>query len=191
MNSRPQRQRGITLVTALIMLVLLTLMAVTAFHIGSSQTTIVSNAQHREEALDAAQQAVDKVLNSANFMSNPSAAIPASNCSGGGTNTWCVDVNGDGTADVTVALTPQPKCISGAAIKNSELDFSKTDDLACSTGQSQTFGVEGSTNTNSLCAKSNWEVTAQATDAVTNTSATVVQGVSARIANTDLTNNCP
>jgi Tfp pilus assembly protein PilX len=186
----PVRQRGITLVTALIMLVLLTLMAVTAFHIGSSQTVIVANAQHHDEALDAAQQAVDAVLNSANFMTNPTAAIASSNCSGGGTNSWCVDVNGDGTPDVKVVLTPAPGCISGAAIKNSELDFTKTDDLACSTGQSQTFGVEGSTNTNSLCAKSNWEVTAVASDTATNTSVTVVQGVSARIANTDLSNNC-
>jgi hypothetical protein len=102
-----------------------------------------------------------------------------------------VDVNGDGVKDITVALTPQPKCLQGWGINNSALDLSKTDDLACSTGQSQTFGVEGSTSTNSLCAQSGWEITAAASDTVTNTKVTVVQGVASRIAATDLTNNCP
>jgi Tfp pilus assembly protein PilX len=188
---RAHGQRGITLVTALIMLTLLTLMAITAFHIGASQTIIVSNAQHREEATDAAQQAIDIVLNSSNFETTPSAAIPSSNCSGNAANKWCVDVNGDGTADITVALTPDPKCVKGWTISNGSLDLSKSEDLACSTGQSQTFGVEGSTSTNSLCAQSGWEVTAVATDTTTNTKVTIVQGVSSRIANTSLTNNCP
>lgn len=187
----PVRQRGITLVTALIMLVLLTLMAVASFHLGSSQTIIVSNAQHRDEAMDAAQQAIDTVLNSANFMTNPAAAIPASNCSGGGANTWCVDVNGDGVKDITVALSPAPKCIQAAPISNSTLDFTKSEDLACSVGAAQNCGVEGSCNSDSLCAASGWEVKAVATDAATHTSVTVVQGVSARIAATAVATNCP
>ena len=189
----PIRQRGITLITALIMLVLLTLMAITAFHIGSSQSVIISNSQHREEATDAAQQTIDTVLNSANFMTNPAAAIVNSDstCAGGAANNLCVDVNGDGTKDITVALSPQPKCTEGWNINNSSLDLSQSDDLACSTGQGQTFGVEGSSNTASLCAQSGWEVTAAATDNTTNSKVTIVQGVSARIAATDLTNNCP
>jgi Tfp pilus assembly protein PilX len=185
------KQRGITLVTSLIMLVLLTLMAITAFHLGNSQTVIVANAQHRDETMDAAQQAIDTVLNSSNFMVNPAAAIATSNCPGGGANTWCVDVNGDGTADIKVALSPVPKCISGAPIANSTLDFkNKPEDVACSIGVNQTFGVEGSTSQNSLCAQSGWEITAAATDTVTNTSVTVVQGTASRIATTDLNNNC-
>jgi Tfp pilus assembly protein PilX len=189
---RPARQRGITLVMALIMLVLLTLMAITAFHIGTSQTVIVSNAQHREEAVQAAQQAIDSVLNSPNFMTNPSAAIINSNssCASGAANNMCVDVNGDGTADITVALSPKPACVEGWNISNSNLNLSTSNGLACSTGQSQTFGVEGSTNTNSLCAQTTWEVTAVATDSVTNTKATVVQGASAMTAATNLTNYC-
>ena len=192
-HTPPVRQRGITLITALIMLVLLTLMAITAFHIGSSQSVIISNSQHREEATDAAQQTIDTVLNSANFMTNPAAAIVSSDstCAGGAANNLCVDVNGDGTKDITVSLTPQPKCTEGWNINNSSLDLSVSDDLACSTGQGQTFGVEGSSNTYSLCAQSGWEVTAAASDNTTNSKVTIVQGVSARIAATDLTNNCP
>lgn len=188
---RPARQRGITLVVGLIMLVILTLMAIAAFHMGSSQTAIVGNAQHRSEATDAAQQAIDTVLNSSNFMVNPAAAIPAGNCTGGAANTLCVDVNGDGVGDVTVTLAPQPKCISGAPINANTLDFSKPEDLACAAGSQQAFGVQGAAAGNSLCANSNWEITAAAADSATNTKVTVVQGVSARIATTDLTNNCP
>ena len=185
------RQRGITLVIGLIMLVLLTLIAIAAFHMGSAQQAIVSNAQHRSEAIDAAQQAIETVVNSANFMVNPSAAIPTSNCPGGGSNTLCTDVNGDGTPDIKVTLSPQPTCISGAPINASTLDFSNPQDLGCASGSQQSFGVQGATSGDSLCAQSNWAVTAVANDIATNTNVTVVQGISARIATTDLTNNCP
>lgn len=188
---RRARQRGVTLVIGLIMLVLLTLMAVAAFHMGTSQTAIVSNAQHRGEATDAAQEAINTVLNSSNFMINPAAAIPNSNCTGGGANSLCVDVNGDGVGDVTVTLVPQPKCISGAPINASTLNFSNASDLACASGVQQNFGVQGAASGASLCANSNWEITAAAKDAATNTNVTVVQGVAARIATTDLANNCP
>jgi Tfp pilus assembly protein PilX len=188
------RQRGITLVTALIMLVLLTLMAITAFHIGSSQTIIVSNAQHRDEALDAAQQAIDKVINSPDFMSTPAAAISSTvtNCSGGAANTWCVDVNGDGTSDIKVALTPTPKCVTGAAISNDKLDIvTNADDQQCLTPQGQEcLGMPGGCPSTSLCADATWEVSAKASDTTTNTNVTVVQGVSSRMWKTDLDTNC-
>jgi Tfp pilus assembly protein PilX len=185
------RQRGITLVVGLIMLVLLTLMAIAAFHMGTSQTEIVANAQHRSEATDAAQQAIDTVLNSSNFMIDPAAAIPASNCPGGGANSLCVDLNGDTVGDVKVTLAPAPTCISGAPINANTLDFSKAEDLACASGSQQSFGVQGAATGNSLCANSNWEIAAAAADTATKTKVTVVQGVAARIATTDLANNCP
>lgn len=197
MRSRARRltprahERGVTLVIGLIMLVLLTLMAVAAFQMGTSQTAIVSNAQHRGEATDAAQQAINTVLNSSNFMINPAAAIPNSNCAAGGANSLCVDVNGDGTPDVTVTLSPQPTCVSGAPINSSTLDFTSANDLACAGGSQQNFGVQGATSGASLCANSNWEITAAANDAATKTNVTVVQGVAARVAATDLANNCP
>jgi Tfp pilus assembly protein PilX len=187
-------QRGITLVTALIMLVLLTLMAITAFHVGTSQTIIVSNAQHRDEALDAAQQAIDKVLNSPDFMSAPASAIPstATNCPDGAANSWCVDVNGDSVADVKVALTPPPKCMYGAAISNSALDIvANPTDQQCLTPQGQEcLGMPGGCPSTSLCADANWEISAVASDTATNTSVTVVQGVSTRMWKTDLDTNC-
>lgn len=173
----------------LIMLVLMTLLAIAAFNIGSSQTMVVANAQYKNESVAAAQTAIDKVINSANFTQNPAAAITGSNC-GTGTNVLCVDTNGDGIYDVTVNIA-NPTCITATAIPTSQLDFTKPDDLACSAGTQQTFGTTGSTTGNSLCANSSWEVDATATDTTTNTTAEVVQGVGVRIAATDMTSYCP
>lgn len=186
------RQGGFVLVMGLIMLVLLTLMAVTAFRIGANETIIVANAQYRNEALDAAQVAIDTVVNSSNFTRNPAAAIANSNCAGGGANSLCVDSNGDSRPDFRVALTPTPGCVSASPIPASQLDFSKSDDLACATEAQQTFGVAGATPTgNSLCANSLWEINAQAVDSATGTSYSVAQGVAMRIAATDMASNCP
>ncbi|MBS1154209.1 MAG: hypothetical protein H6R07_133 [Proteobacteria bacterium] len=186
------RQKGFTLVMGMIMLVLLTLMAVAAFHLGANQTIIVANAQHKNEGVDAAQQAIDTVINSSNFTQNPAAAIAIGNCSDGGANKMCVDSNGDGANDFTVTLTPAPACVAAAPIPAANLDFAKADDLACATETQQAFGVSGATVTgDSLCANSTWEVNAQAVDSATNTAVNVTQGVAVRIAATDMTTNCP
>ena len=187
-----RKQQGFSLLISMIMLLLMTLMAIASFHMSSSQTAIVANSQHKNEGIDAATQAIEQVVNSSNFTQNPTAAIPSSNCtSGGGSNTWCVDSNGDGVQDFTVTL-PVVKCIEAAPILNSQLNMQNADDLACSSQMQQSFGVAGGTGSgNSMCANSTWEITAQANDSATETSATVTQGVSMRIAATAMANNCP
>ena len=190
--AKATKQQGFVLVVGLIMLVLLTLMVVTTFRIGSTETIIVANAQHSKEGIDAAQLAIDTVANSNNFTQNPAAAIPTSNCTGGGANSLCVDVNGDNKPDFRVTLTPQPSCVMAVPIPANQLDFSKADDLACATETQQTFGVAGATVTgNSLCANSMWDITAQATDSATGTTSVVSQGIAVRIATSDVATNCP
>lgn len=189
---RVPRQRGFTLLVGLIMLVLLTLLAVATFRLGLTQATVVANAQYRNEAIGAAQQAIDVTINSSNFTQNPAAAIPQSNCSGGGANSLCVDANGDGNQDIRVTLTPQPTCVKAAVISASQLDFNVPDDLACAAATQQDFGViKTNPSGNSLCANSTWEVTANAVDESTGTNVTVAQGVSVRIPATAMTTNCP
>ncbi len=185
------RQRGLALFFSLIMLLLMTLIAVTAFRVGGNQTIVVANAQHRSEGFDAAQEAIGIVLNSGNFAVNPAAAIPTSNCAGGGANSWCVDSNGDNTSDFTVAIIPQPACLFALPIPNARLDYSIPDDQSCVAGSQQNFGVSGAVSGNSLCADSNWEIGAQASDAITATTFNAVQGVGMRIASDDMATNCP
>src|SRR3546814_20856284 len=79
-------------------------------------------------------------------------------------STKCYDINGDGTDDIEVALTPSPTCVNWQNIQNSSLDLSDADDAACATGATQQFGVEGAPTGNSLCANSMWEITAQSSD---------------------------
>lgn len=184
-------QRGIALVFALIMLIVMTLIGIAAFRVSNNQTIMVSNAQHRIEAVNAAEQAIDMVLNSSAFTTNPTAAIATSNCGTGGSNTWCVDTNGNGGSDISVTLTPQPTCIIAAQIPTSQLDLTNARDLACTSGTQQNFGTAGASTSYSMCASSTWEVSAKATDTATGAEVTVVQGVGVRIAATDMTNYCP
>ncbi len=186
------RQQGFSLIVGLIMLFIMTLLAGAAFRVGTDQTVVVANAQQRNEGIDAAQQAIEIVVNSSNFTQNPAAAIPTSNCSGGSANRWCIDSNGDGISDFTVTLSPQPSCIAAVPIPMSQLDFSQANDLACVTGSQQEFGLSGAaSSSNSLCANATWEISARAVDAATGTAVNIVQGVALRIAITDMTNNCP
>ena len=132
--------QGFSLVVGLIMLSLMTILTVTTFIVGSNQTIVVANAQHRAEGIDAAQSAIAIVSNSSNFTKNPAAAIPASNC-GSGANTWCVDSNGDSVNDFIVSLSPQPNCITAATIPTSNLDLNLSTDAPCVSGTDQNFAV--------------------------------------------------
>src|SRR5689334_11322755 len=100
----PARQQGIALVIGLIMLLLVTMLAVAAFHLGAVQTVVVGNAQHRSQGIAAAQAAIDTVINSSDFTKNPATAIVQTRCPEGGTNVLCVSSNGDSVQDFKVAL---------------------------------------------------------------------------------------
>ena len=187
-------QRGFALVIGLIMLLLLTLSAVAAFHLGADQTIVVANAQHQNEGVDAARQTIDTVINSGNFATNPAAAIPQSNCSGGGSNSLCIDVDGDGTSDFTVTLAPQPICIAANPIMNNALQISSANspDEGCLSNMSGNPGVTNSgVNGASACTAATWEISAQAVDSATSTTVNAVQGVGVRIPTADVSTLCP
>lgn len=184
-----RRQDGITLITALIMLVLLTLIALTTFNVSKSNLQIVSNMQQRDEATAAAREVIEETISNTRFSTTPDHVI--ANPCGGEENTRCVDTNGDGTSDVKVAITPRPECVKAPVIKNTALDLAKREDQVCSMGSAQSFGVAGSVDGNSACADSIWEVNAVATDMQTEAKVEVTQGVAVRVARDDVTNNCP
>lgn len=90
-------QRGSTLLVGLIMLVLLTLVAVSAINATTTSVQMVGNAQFREEATAAAQQAIEKVISNGDFRSVPP-------------NDQDILVNGVATYHVT--FVPRPECVS-------------------------------------------------------------------------------
>ena len=183
-----RRERGITLVTALIMLVLLTLIALTSFNVGKSNLQIVSNMQQRDEATAAAREVIEETISNTRFFVTPD-HILANPC--GAPNMRCVDTNGDGKNDVKVAIAPKPKCVKAPVIKNTSLNMADAEDARCSMGSAQSFGIAGAVDGNSACAESIWEINAVATDVETEAKVEVTQGVAVRVARDDVTNNCP
>ncbi|MEX1993019.1 MAG: hypothetical protein WD929_00035 [Steroidobacteraceae bacterium] len=182
MNASMRAQRGTTLVIALIMLVLLSLFAVSSLNTANTNLKVVGNMQSKSEALNASQDAIEKVLSTTQFISNPANAVPDP-C--GTANTLCTDVTGDGIADFTTTLTPQPACVAVRPIKNQDLVLSNPEDLGCSSGQQQQFGVAGAVTGDSLCANSIWEIRAVTTAATSGATAAATQGVGVRISADD------
>jgi hypothetical protein len=91
------RQRGATLIIGLILLVLISLIVVNAVTLSSSNLKAVSNMQVRNESVAAADQAIERFI-SAPFYNSV------------GTQTFAVDINGDGTNDYSV-IVGQPQCL--------------------------------------------------------------------------------
>ncbi|MES2500922.1 MAG: PilX N-terminal domain-containing pilus assembly protein [Pseudomonadota bacterium] len=102
-------QRGVTLFVGLIMLVLITLMVTSAFTLSTTNLKSVGNMQAKDEAVAAANKAIEQVLSSP-FTTAPTA------------EQINVDINNDGTADYLVAIAT-PVCIrasiESAAVKSS------------------------------------------------------------------------
>lgn len=197
MNRLPGRQRGVTLLVALVMLVMLTLFALSAMNTSVLNLRMAGNIQQRAEALDATQATLEQAISTTQFSVTPTNAL-ANPCNGVA-NTLCTDVNGDGVADLTTTLTPAPSCIQARAVKVAELQITSASspDVACLQGQQQQFGVAGATPTgDSLCGAAVWNITAQtlqsgASTTTTSVNVTAVQGVGIRMKQLDLATNCP
>ena len=182
------RQKGATLIIGLVMLIVLTLIVISSFNFGKTNLEIVSNMQQRQEAIGAAQQALELAINSSRFVEYPM-DVYTEPCNG--SNKLCIDVNGDGATDVNVELKPAPTCLVAQTIKSSALNFAKEEDSQCSTGVQQTAGIEGSVTGDSRCSETVWEITAHAEDAATGASVDVTQGVGIRVDTNDIVTACP
>jgi Tfp pilus assembly protein PilX len=187
-----RREYGFTLVIGLIFLVLLALLAIAAFQLQRTNLMVTANSQYRNEALSYAEDAVDMALSGTAFFKTPESALPPNDYSAcNGTNLYCGDVNGDGTPDYTVSLTPVPYCKSAMPISSASLDLSNPDDLGCAASVAQQFGVTGASSGNSLCANSLWEITAVSSDAATGASVTLWTGAGVRVSVDDIASSCP
>lgn len=94
-----QSQSGISLLVSLVMLAVLTLLVISAVMTSNLGLRISGNAQARQEALVAAQQAIDSKLGSLAYFKGTDTVL-----------TQDVDVNGDGTNDYRVTLN-SPTCL--------------------------------------------------------------------------------
>ena len=99
-------QRGTALVVGMIMLVLITLMLITALNLGTTNFRAVSNMQFRSEAIAAANAAIEQVAGSP-FTVEPAAEDIE------------VDLDADGTPDYDVGVS-EPVCILAKEIPASD-----------------------------------------------------------------------
>jgi Tfp pilus assembly protein PilX len=183
-----QRQQGATLLVALIMLTVLMMFLVSSLSTSTTNLKVVGNMQSKNEALNAAQEAIETVISTPLFIANPSSAV-LNPC--GTANTLCTDVTGDGTPEYTTTLTPEPRCITVIPITNAELHMNDVGDQACALGtQGQFTGVAGAATGNSLCAKTVWEITAETVGPATGASVRVTQGVGVRVSSDAAATSC-
>lgn len=91
------RQRGATLIVGLIMLLLLTLMVGSAFTLSGTNLKAVGNMQLRNEAIAAANAAIELKVSSDLTVAQIAEDI-------------MIDINGDGVTDYLVQVTPE--CLS-------------------------------------------------------------------------------
>ena len=160
----PSRQRGVTLVVGLIMLVLITLVVTSAFTLSSTNLKAVGNMQFRDEAVAAANVAIERVM-SADFTLAPAATSQN------------VDIDQDGTVDYIVNVQA-PVCVRAAPITS--LPATDPDASICAVGSG---GAP-------VCFETIWELTATVSNAgaaaLTGATATVRQGASKRVNVTQL-----
>lgn len=165
------KQRGSTLLVALVMLMLLTMIAISAMNATTSGIQIVGNAQFREEANAAAQQGIEQIISS-NFTLLPASSV--------------VQVN-FGAASYTAAVSA-PTCTSSIGLTNGELrpDTIPADAVCLGSGAATNTGIVGASgvvvaSAQSWCFKQNWDIRATVDDSNTGANTAVHQGVFLRV----------
>jgi hypothetical protein len=164
-----RRQGGAALIVGLIMLVLITLAVTAGFTLSNTNLKSVGNMQNRNEAVAAANRAIEEVAASLllpGVDGSPSLAMPQGTVSR-------VDINNDGTIDYVVQIAP-PTCVRATKSTNT------------GGGTSGPGGIGGNSSTsgsglNALPDQYNsvWDISTSVTDAASGTVTAVRQGVRA------------
>jgi Tfp pilus assembly protein PilX len=164
-------QAGLTLIVSLIMLVVLTLLVVSAIRFGNINLKVAANAQVDAEGQAASLVAIEQMLQTVDAADKIEdvAAVSQSSISTGG-STYKVDVS-------------KPTCITTRYVMNTELK-STGDDLACFGKQDADVSIGANGKLNSLpteCKSQQWEVQSSLNDSASGAQITMVQGISARV----------
>jgi hypothetical protein len=176
-------QRGISLVLGMIMLVLLTMLAASAFQASNVNLRIAGNMRVRQEIQAASQTAIESVLSSPSFV-DTSIPVPAAT----------VSLNG---ATYTVDFSPAPSCTGIVDIPTEDLVPTNPDDFVCIPSgalpgsASGIFASSGPPSPPSYCSNTRWAIVADVSDANTGARSTFEQGVGVRVAKSTALTNCP
>ena len=150
-----KRQRGVAMVIGMIMLVLITLLVVSAINSGSVNLRIAGNMQAEEGARAVAQQAIEQFIGVyTNFYPTPTAMNPTT------PTTPNFDINNDGTSEYVVSIAAPTCKLAAKQVPGKSAD--------CINGARAGL----------FCWDTVWEVVATATDAKTGVRQVITQGVS-------------
>jgi hypothetical protein len=192
-----QAQRGSVLLVAMILLLIFAIMAAASFRGSLTSVQAIGNMQWRTEAIAAANDAIDRLLSTADFATNTTIVTQQVNAA-----PFQLDINGDGVNDIATSFPvvtidgvakAGPRCLRAEPIPSKDLDPTLASDIGCfgtstsgssGIGQEAGTGVGTVTQTPSLCSNTEWSIAVRAVDTVTNTSVNVVQGVGVRVPTT-------
>jgi hypothetical protein len=152
------RQRGVALVIGMIMLVMLTLLVVSAINTSTTNLKVAGNMQSEDEARAMAQQAIEQ------FISSYSNFYPALV----GPTTTPFNINNDSVANDYMVTVARPVCKRAAQQIPPRVSTVPGHEYDC---------VNGAKN-GIYCWDTLWEVAATAVDTKSGVSQSVVQGVS-------------
>ena len=170
-----RNQQGMTLLVAMIILVMITLLAVSAYRVSNTNLKVVGSMQGRQQGVSAAQAVIETVLSSIQFTRAP-AGVAAQH--------WGIDINGDSNEDFDVKLNnPNPRCVRVAPVVLGAKIAPA--DLPC-VGSA----VVGKAHLSAYCSDTIWEITATTQDKLTGANTTVRQGVGVRVAVDDAASSC-
>lgn len=171
MNGLANRQRGIVLILSLIMLVVLTLLAVSAIRLSTVNLRTVANAQSRNEAMSTAQRTIDLVLSS-NFTDNIAGTASTVTVSEGG-------------KDYTVVIA-RPCLVRSAPVQNIALPppAAPPPGKTCGPYPECTCRLGG---TYSQCSDTIWQIQATSTSGWFGATISITQGTGIRMDNGKVT----
>jgi Tfp pilus assembly protein PilX len=169
-------QRGVTLFVALVLLVMVTLLAVSSFRVSNTNLKVIASMQGKGESLAAAQSAIERVISNAAFAMDPQLVAQ---------NPIPIDLTGTGKNEYSVTLNPIPRCLKARPTNPADLDITKIEDRPC-------FGTAlvGQAQLATSCAETIWEITAVTQDTITGAQTMVRQGVSMRTSTTEAQSSC-
>jgi hypothetical protein len=181
-------QRGASALVALVFLVIVAFVVLTAYRLSGQQLMLAGNAQSRAQALAATNFAVERTISTVDFLRTP--AVVAATPIG-------VDIDGNGGDDLNVTLG-MPVCYRLRIVPQTELDERRAGDVGCIGGSGPAGSVlviNGSgaavgASGESQCADSEWSLSASYADPVTGSALTVNQGVGVRADRIDAANSC-
>lgn len=156
-----RRQEGATLVVGVIMLVLITLVVTTALTMSTANSRSVGNMQFRDQAIAAANKAIEQVLGS------PFTNAPAA-------EQINVDIDNDASTDFVVNIGT-PQCVRAAQ---------------ASAPLVSSLSLGGSMSTSSTW-NTIWDITASVSDGASGTAVVIRQGVRVLLSQAQKDAVCP